>query len=104
MTERRDVFAGLLLRTWWMLFGNGAAAVTLAVMAVEHDALPSRLDAVFVALVASLIATRFVDIRYFEGCTAEGARATMEHFRRYARRLLAGSAAGWGIANAVAAL
>jgi hypothetical protein len=55
-------------------------------------------------LVGSLIIARLTDIRYFEGGTADGARATMQHFRRYALRLLTGSAAGWGAANVVALL
>jgi hypothetical protein len=95
---------GLFLRTWWMLIGNGALCVALGLMAFERDAFPSQLDAVFATLVASLLVVRLVDIRYFEGATAEGARATMEHFRRYVLRLLAGSAVGWGAASSLAAL
>lgn len=95
---------GLLMRTWWMFFGNGALILVLALMAMERADLPSRLDAVFVALVVSLVAARFADVRYFEGATAEGARATMADFRRYAARLTAGSATGWGVANSVAFL
>ncbi len=95
---------GLLLRTWWMLLGNGALALVLAMMAMERADLPSRLDAVFVALAVSLVAARFADVRYFGGATAEGTRATMAHFRRYAARLTAGSATGWGVANSVAFL
>lgn len=108
MADRFDVspsrasLTGLFLRTWWMLLGNGVLVLALALMVLERDAPPSLLDAVFVALVASLIGARLADIRYFGGRTAEGARATMEHFRRYAVRLLTGSAAGWGLANAVA--
>jgi hypothetical protein len=110
MTERPDTsppsstLSGLLLRTWWMLLGNGALLLVLALMAFERSALPSLLDVAFVALLASLVIARFVDIRYFGGCTAEGARATMTHFRRYVLHLLAGSAAGFGLANAPALL
>lgn len=99
-----STFTGLFLRTWWMLFGNAALAVVLALMALEHDELPSLLDGLFLVLVASLVVARFADIRYFEGATAEGTRATLAHFRRYALRLVAGSAAGWGVANSLAAL
>jgi len=95
---------GLLMRTWWMCIGNGALALVLALMAFERDELPTRLDVVFAVLVASLVAARFADIRYFKGATVEGVRATMAHFRRYALRLTAGSAGGWGVANAVALL
>jgi len=97
-------FTALLLRTWWMFLGMGALGVVLALMALERNELPTLLDAVFAALVVSVVAARLVDIRYFEGCTAEGARATMEHFRRFTLWLLGGSAAGWGVANAVAVL
>jgi hypothetical protein len=110
MADRLDAspsptaLAGLALRTWWMMLGNGILGLVLALMALERGALPSLLDAIFAALVVSLVAARLADIRYFEGRTAEGARATMEHFRRYTVRLLTGSAAGWGLANAVALL
>lgn len=112
MAERPDAspspspssFTGLLLRTWWMLFGNIALFVVLALMAFERDELPSLLDLGFAAVVASLVVARLTDIRWFEGCTAEGARATMAHFRGYVLRLVAGSAAGWGVANSVAVL
>lgn len=109
MADRHDApspstFTGLLLRTWWMFLGNAGLAVVLVLMALERNELPSLLDAAFAVLVASLVFARLADIRWFDGATAEGARATMEHFRRYALRLLAGSAAGWGAANAVAAI
>lgn len=110
MDDRSDTsqalssLTALFLRTWWMLFGNAALAVVLALMALRRNELPWLLDAAFVALVASLVVARFADIRYCGGATAEGARATMAHFRSYAWRLVAGSAAGWGVANALAAL
>jgi hypothetical protein len=94
----------LFLRTWWMLFGNAALAIVIALMVLRRNELPSLLDAAFVAVIASLVVARLADIRYCEGATAEGTRATMEDFRRYAWRLVAGSAAGWGVANSLAAL
>lgn len=109
MTDRSDVSSptpvfGLLMRIWWMFLGLGALLVVLVVMAFERGDLPSLIDAVFAALVVSLVAARFTDVRFFEGTTAEGAPATMGDFRRYALRLAAGSATGWGVANAVALL
>lgn len=109
MADRSDAsppasILGLLMRAWWMFAGNAALFVVLAMMAIERNDLPSLLDAVFVGLVASLVAARFTDIRYLEGLTPEGARATMGHFRRYAVRLMAGSSAGWGVANSAALL
>lgn len=110
MPDRSDASAypstltGLFLRTWWMLLGNFALGLVLAVMVFERDELPSLLDAAFVGLAASLVAARFADIRYFAGATAEGARATMAHFRRYAVRVLAAWGAGWGMANSLALL
>jgi hypothetical protein len=92
-----------VLRTWWMFLGLMALGVVLAQMSFQRNELPSVLDAVFAALVVSLIAARLGDIRWFGGRTADGARATMEHFRRYTTRLLASSAAGWGVANTLAA-
>lgn len=93
---------GLILRLWWMMLGNGALAFVLVEMASGRMALPSLLDAAFAALVASLAFARFADVRWFAGRTADGARATSQHFKRYALRLLGTSAAGWGAANVLA--
>jgi hypothetical protein len=87
-----------------MLLGNGCLAVVLIHMASNRTQLPSLVDATFVTIVASLVVARLADIRYFDGCTAEGARATMRHFWRYSLGLLSGSATGWGAATAAALL
>jgi hypothetical protein len=110
MTDRSEAapsqstLTALLLRSWWMLLGNGFLAIVLVRMAFERQQLPALIDATFAAVVASLIVARLADIRYFDGCTTEGARATMRHFWRYSLRLLTGSAAGWGVATAAALL
>jgi hypothetical protein len=109
MADRSDAprspsLTGLFLRAWWMLFGNAALGIVLALRALGRSEPLSLLDVAFAALVASLVAARLADIRWFGGLTAEGARATLAHFQRYALRLLAGSAAGWGVASSLAAL
>jgi len=100
----QSTFTALFLRCWWLLLGNGVLFLVLVFMALEREQFPSLLDVVFALLVASLISARLADIRYFRGRTAEGARASMEHFRRYLVRLLTSSAAGWGVANSLALL
>lgn len=104
VTPSQSTLTALLLRTWWMLLGNGCLAIVLVQMAFDRTQPPSLLDATFVAIVASLVVARLADIRYFDGCTAEGARATMRHFWRYNLGLLTGSATGWGAATAAALL
>jgi hypothetical protein len=103
-TSSQSTLTALMLRSWWLLLGNGCLAIVLIRMAFQRTQLPSLIDAMFVAVVASLVCARLADIRYFDGCTAEGARATMRHFWRYSVGLLTGSAAGWGAATAAALL
>jgi hypothetical protein len=92
-----DGLAGCLLRLHWMGLGN-LALVICAVLAARRE-VPSLLDGVFVLILVSLIATRFVDIRRFRGQTTEGKPATMAHWRHHALLLLPLGSGLWLLAR-----
>jgi hypothetical protein len=61
-------------------------------------------DAVYWAIVGSLLAARYVDIRYLRGTTADGEPATMVHWRRYAVTVILISVCLWLVMHAIAFL
>lgn len=91
---------GCLIPTFWMLVGNGILALC-AVSIAAGSALFSAADLLYWLTVGSLLAARYVDIRYFNGRTAEGKPATPAHWRRYAVVLVAVAAVVWIVAHAV---
>jgi hypothetical protein len=87
-----------------MFFGNAALAFVVVWIALESRGSLSVRDITFAAVLAALVLARYVDIVKYRGATAEGAPATMEHFRRYAVRVIAVSLATWGVLHASVAL
>ena len=78
-----DSVLGLFLRLYWMMLGNGVVVIAAAFPLV-HPRIPIALPlAGAVVGVVSLIAARFVDIRYCGGQTADGAPASLEDWKRY---------------------
>lgn len=100
-------FWAAFVRLLWMIIGS----FTLAVCAVYTLMHPTPLlfwnDVLYGVTVPLMIIARYVDIKYFEGATAEGQPATMAHWRRYAVGLSIGSVILWlavlGIAFALQA-
>ncbi len=84
-----------ILRATWMAFGN-LAVFFCAIFAARRPA-PSPLDFLYIAIVAALIAIRWLDIAKFRGQTADGEPATMAHWRRYALGLVPISAGIWAL-------
>lgn len=83
-----DSVLGLFLRLYWMMLGNGVLVIAAAFPLV-YPKIPSALSlAAFVLGVVSLIAARFVDVRYCGGQTAEGTPASIEDWTRYVRLLV----------------
>jgi hypothetical protein len=91
MTDQEAPATGaeFLVRIYWLFLGNTLLLFLLVLMSEKRPKLPSITDAAYLAAVASLIAVRYVDIRFLNGQTGEGKPATMSHWRRYA--LLIGS-------------
>ena len=89
----------VILRVYWMLLGN--AALVLSVL--NSNRFPSVLihAGACALVVASIIAARYADIRYFNGLTADGEPATMQIFKRFAWRITGFGLILWLIAYGV---
>ena len=84
---------GCLARLFWMA-GGLIALIFLSYSIVQHHSFSIR-DLGFWLLIIFLVMTRYLDIRYLHGQTAEGEPATMEHWRRYTLGLISGSLGLW---------
>jgi hypothetical protein len=98
--SRQSTAAGCLLRLLWMVFGNIAFVSSLVAIAGRGGAL-SPGDGVLAAATASLLAVRYLDIRWMNGQTADGRPATMGHWRRYALVLIAAALVLGGAAHGI---
>jgi len=102
--QKHDPPAGCLLRIFWMMIGN-VMLLSCAYGIVQHrSGMLSIADAFYWAVVGSLLAARFIDIRDFCGTTAEGGPATMAHWRRYAVLLGVVATALWFVLHGIAYL
>ena len=90
---------GLVVRMIWLLAGN-AVLFMLAILIFQKRAF-SVLDAVFWAVVAALVALRYMDITRLKGLTSNSEPATLKHWRIYVVKLLLASIALWGLAHGI---
>lgn len=84
LKQEYDAPAGCLIRLFWMIVGNALLFFCAMAIAQGTSSLFEPIDALFWILVGSLLITRYVDIRYFNGMTSDGDAATMADFKRYA--------------------
>ena len=85
---RSDSVLGLFLRLYWIMVGNAALAIT-ATLPVAYPRLPAApLLAAYALCAVSLIAARYVDIRYCGGQTVDGTPADLGDWKRYVAILL----------------
>ncbi len=75
---------GCLLRLFWMLVGNAILLFCILGIAQHRSSMLSIADVFYWAIVSSLLAARYIDIRHLGGTTADGDPATLAHWRRYA--------------------
>jgi hypothetical protein len=87
--------SGCFLRLYWTFAGNAALALTFGILLNRRPVFPSIVDAACLLLVISLVAARYLDIRYCNGETGDGRPATMEVWKRYALLLTLGSVCVW---------
>ncbi len=100
--HKYDPPAGCLLRLFWMMIGNVILLLCAYGIIQHRSSVLSTADAFYWAIVGSLLAARYVDIRHLCGTTAEGDPATMAHWRRYATVLGVVSTSLWLGAHAIA--
>ena len=100
--HKHDPPAGCFLRFFWMMIGNVILLFSAYGIIQHRSSVLGIADAFYWAIVGSLLAARYVDIRYLYGTTADGDPATMAHWRRYATVLGVVSTGLWLGAHAIA--
>jgi hypothetical protein len=97
--DEQGTTAGVLVRLWWMLFGNFIFALCIVFIVQNRGEFFHAADPVFGITVASLALARYIDIRFCKGLTATGAPASMKTWVRYAAFLVLGSTVAWALAH-----
>lgn len=99
IADRQSTASGVLARIWWMVGGNFILALSLVFIFRHQGGFFHPADWVFWITVATLVAVRYLDVRYCDGQTATGQPASMTHWVRYAVLLLACALVLWAIAH-----
>lgn len=95
-----ESFLPALLRAFWMLLGNGVVLVVGLMIARLPPWTLGWRDALFVACVASLVASRWIDANRYGGTSADGVPMTRPILLRWTMTVLALSAGLWFVAQA----
>lgn len=90
-------FFGFLLRLYWMFLGNVVLLFLLYLIFDRKAAFPARFDALYLGTVASIVAARYIDIRYLKGETGDGRPATLKDWRNHATTVTVAGAIAWGL-------
>lgn len=94
--------AGCLLRLIWIVAGNGAIFLSLAMIIATKAPLPSSLDVIVGIAAVVNLAARWLDVTRCAGRTLSNEPATLQHWRRYAALLVGVTLAAWSFAHLVA--
>ena len=94
-TEKYDSIFSLIVRVFWILFGNVILLVSAILIFQRKDWMFHTADVVFWGTVAALVLARYLDIKLYNGLTATGKPASMSHWRKYAVVLLICSVVIW---------
>jgi hypothetical protein len=98
--DKQGTALGFVARFWWMFFGNMFLAFSLIFLLFNKGGFFHPADWVFWITVATLVTMRYVDIRFCDGQTATGGRASMADWTRYTALLLVCAVVLWGMAHA----
>jgi len=98
-TDGQSTLLGILARLGWMFFGDVVLAFCILFIIENRGSFSHASDWVFWIDVVSLVLVRYTDIKFLDGCTVTGARASITHWIRYAALLVACSAAVWTLAH-----
>ena len=102
-TEKYDSIFSLIVRVFWMLFGNVILLVSAALIFQRKDWKFHTADMIFWVTATALVLARYLDIKLYNGLTA-GEPASMSHWRKYAAVLLICSAVVWVLLHAIRCL
>lgn len=96
-TPERNDGSRLMIRLFWMILGNAIAGILAALIWDATGTEELVLSGIYWATIGLVVAARYVDIRRFDGLTADGQPATLKHWRRHTIGLLTLGAAVWGV-------
>ena len=88
-----------IARIIWIMVGNFALIIMLGLIVLRKSF--SHLDAIYWAVVAALLFTRYADIKWLKGQGADAQPATMNDWGRYARLLLVLAGGVWVVVHIV---
>jgi len=88
----------LLLRLFWMTVGNFILFFIAFGIYSGKKGLGLK-DGIYWIIVLLLIFTRYIDIKYLDGLTAQGTPASMAHWYRYVAGLILCAGLIWGLAH-----
>jgi hypothetical protein len=97
--DKQSMLRGIAARLWWMLFGNVLLAFCAIFIFQNGGGFLQTTDWVFWIVLVSMVLVRYVDIKFLDGCTATGARASIKGWGRYTVLLTACSIALWVLAH-----
>lgn len=100
-TEKYDSIFSLIVRVFWILFGNVILLVSVILIFQRKDWMFHTADVVFWGTVAALVLARYLDIKLYNGLTATGSPASMAHWRKYVVILLVCSTVVWVLLHAI---
>lgn len=98
-TKANSNAAGCLFRLYWLFIGNALLLFLLVFVFENNQSPPTLPDAAYLAILASLLFARYVDIRFLKGQTDEGKPATMTHWRRYLLIMIPVGVGAWLLAR-----
>jgi hypothetical protein len=90
-----------MVRLTWRILGNFLLFIFLILMIVGSPEARVVINIVFWAVVAGLIVLRYIDIRVFQGRTADDNPATLKDWLHYSIGLAAMAGIFWVIAQAI---
>jgi hypothetical protein len=90
---------GCLVRLAWLMGGPAALLLTAALIADARRPRTLAIDLALLGVAATMIALRFLDVRFLSGQRASGEPATASDARRYAWVTTVVVALLWGGAN-----
>jgi hypothetical protein len=81
----------LFLRLYWMMLGY-IPALLVAVNILKRDNKSGIMFLLFFLTILFVIKARFIDIKFYNGSTADGEIATMKTFYCFSAKVLSGAA------------
>ncbi len=93
--NRHDSFAGFFIRLYWMAFGHFITVLLIIRIAIKNPKSIMLLNILYLLNTVCLVISRYIDIRYLNGLTAENEPATIKDWKEYSVKLIIFSLILW---------